>query len=64
MLREHLGVLCELQILSIFKLEMRRRGILSEWMAKAAALIGSSPITTSPSSFTRMRSETQICEKC
>lgn len=38
--------------------------VLSEWMANAAALIGSSPITTSPSSFTKIRSDTQIWEKC
>lgn len=37
---------------------------LSEWIANAAALMGWSPSTTSPSSFTRIRSETQISEKC
>lgn len=37
---------------------------ISEWIANAAALIGSSPMTTSPSSFTSIRSETPICEKC
>jgi hypothetical protein len=33
-------------------------------MAKAAALMGSSPSMTMPSSSTRMRSETLIWEKC
>src|SRR5277367_2213832 len=37
---------------------------ISLWMAKAAALMGSSPTTTSPASLTRMRSETVIREKC
>lgn len=38
--------------------------LLSEWMANAAPFTGSSPSTTIPSSFTRIRSETLICEKC
>ncbi len=42
------------------EIEIDAMGILSEWMANAAAFMGSSPVTTSPSSFTRMRSETQI----
>jgi hypothetical protein len=33
-------------------------------MAKAAALMGSSPMTMSPASLTRIRSETLIWEKC
>lgn len=36
---------------------------MAEWIAKAAALIGSLPWITVPDSFTRMRSETRIREK-
>lgn len=36
---------------------------MAEWIAKAAALMGSLPWITVPDSFTRMRSETRIREK-
>lgn len=37
---------------------------ISEWIANAAALMGSSPTTILPSSSTKIKSDTEIWEKC